>query len=373
MGLAWWKQLRTVLGALLAGWSVLLCGPMSMSLHTVGANALRLRRFLRQRTWRRRSDGLHFDVLIPFMQTAVRLYRFRTGTRSYSYRFMLTAFQDLNCKDPQDMWPALGIIHHMPLALDTDTNAKIVSRYIHTKQDLLPLVRTTEYGRGAPLPSWVPDWEAGVGSQLHFYNELSFIMSWELFNASSGRSLLVEMWPNSMLRLLGVIVDEVRTTYSVMEPRIDEPVIRVKTGPKRLEGNLKTLLAKGGNSEHVSNDFWRLLTCDIRPDEKDDLKWRRARSSDRVVCEREYRNGLLGHGVRGRRLFSAGQGDFGLGPANTMIGDVVAVLYGGRFPFILRRAPGRNTYTLVGYAYVQGIMDGEALSGAAETEEIFLI
>jgi hypothetical protein len=49
----------------------------------------------------------------------------------------------------------------------------------------------------------------------------------------------------------------------------------------------------------------------------------------------------------------------GLIPAHAQEGDVVAVLTGGHVPIILR--PRDGYYTVVGDAYVQGIMDGEAM------------
>jgi hypothetical protein len=41
------------------------------------------------------------------------------------------------------------------------------------------------------------------------------------------------------------------------------------------------------------------------------------------------------------------------------MGDVVAVLTGGTMPIVLR--PHNGYYTVVGDAYIHGIMDGEAL------------
>lgn len=102
------------------------------------------------------------------------------------------------------------------------------------------------------------------------------------------------------------------------------------------------------------------------------MEWSRARDSDREVCLWEYQNGLLGHGVSGKMLFSTKKRYCGLGPVDMKVGDVVVVLYGGRLPFILR--PARNyKYNLVGYAYVSGIMDGEAVSHSEETHTFQII
>ncbi|KAJ3518005.1 hypothetical protein NM208_g14622 [Fusarium decemcellulare] len=65
-------------------------------------------------------------------------------------------------------------------------------------------------------------------------------------------------------------------------------------------------------------------------------------------------------------------GYFVIGPDIMQPGDVVAVLYGGRTPFILRRRQD-GTWMLVGECYVHGLMNGEALEGEGVREEKFVI
>ena len=59
-----------------------------------------------------------------------------------------------------------------------------------------------------------------------------------------------------------------------------------------------------------------------------------------------------------------------LAPWNAQKGDQVAVLLGGRTPFLLRKQAKCHEYTLVGEAYVYGLMAGEALAnnGAEEPQ-----
>ncbi|KAF7543398.1 hypothetical protein G7046_g10008 [Stylonectria norvegica] len=49
-------------------------------------------------------------------------------------------------------------------------------------------------------------------------------------------------------------------------------------------------------------------------------------------------------------------------------GDVVAVLYGGRTPFVLREVDGG--WVLLGECYVHGLMEGEALKDEGAVEEV---
>lgn len=66
-----------------------------------------------------------------------------------------------------------------------------------------------------------------------------------------------------------------------------------------------------------------------------------------------------------RRLFITSSGHLGLGPASMMSGDIVAVLFGGKVPFVLRRVED-DQWKLVGECYVDGFMQGEALTTRGE-------
>lgn len=65
--------------------------------------------------------------------------------------------------------------------------------------------------------------------------------------------------------------------------------------------------------------------------------------------------------ANGRRLFVTESGVPGLGPLAIAIGDIVAVLFGGSVPFILRPNGDGEHYRLVGECYVHNIMDGQAV------------
>lgn len=60
-----------------------------------------------------------------------------------------------------------------------------------------------------------------------------------------------------------------------------------------------------------------------------------------------------------RRVFLTQNGSFGLGPYCLRTGDIVAVLYGGVTPFILR--PHGDRYLFMGQAYIDGIMNGQVM------------
>ena len=83
----------------------------------------------------------------------------------------------------------------------------------------------------------------------------------------------------------------------------------------------------------------------------------------------------------GRRFFVTDKGYFGLAPHFATEGDLVCVLFGARVPFVLRPCMSEEgkprRFKLVGPAYLEGAMIGEALvnwkEGILKHEEIILI
>jgi hypothetical protein len=89
----------------------------------------------------------------------------------------------------------------------------------------------------------------------------------------------------------------------------------------------------------------------------------------------------------GRCLISTEKGYFGWAPEWCQKGDVVAVLAGGKVPYVLRPEPtsnfpeedrdSRKHYSVVGDAYIHGIMDGEVVQelkkSCGDWEEIVLV
>ncbi|KAH7147490.1 hypothetical protein DER46DRAFT_74301 [Fusarium sp. MPI-SDFR-AT-0072] len=64
-----------------------------------------------------------------------------------------------------------------------------------------------------------------------------------------------------------------------------------------------------------------------------------------------------------RSLLITYRGYMGLAPWNAQIGDKVAILHGGETPFILRNIKGAEEFSLVGEAFVYGLMAGEGMAG----------
>lgn len=78
--------------------------------------------------------------------------------------------------------------------------------------------------------------------------------------------------------------------------------------------------------------------------------------------------------LHGWRFVVTKNGYVGVVPNMTKVGDVVAVLKGGRVPFVLRRSKERDeAFRLVGECYIHCLMNGEGLSLPGTKERDFLI
>jgi hypothetical protein len=73
-----------------------------------------------------------------------------------------------------------------------------------------------------------------------------------------------------------------------------------------------------------------------------------------------------------RRPFKTDGGHLGVGPRFAEISDIICIFHGATVPFVLRPASD-GRWTLLGEAYVDGIMDGQFMEtvGPAETFVLF--
>jgi hypothetical protein len=72
---------------------------------------------------------------------------------------------------------------------------------------------------------------------------------------------------------------------------------------------------------------------------------------------------IMGY-CEGRSMFKTTKGYIGLAPKATRKGDIVVVLLGSANPTILRPIHHAGTFQVVGEAYCDGFMSGEALLGS---------
>jgi hypothetical protein len=85
---------------------------------------------------------------------------------------------------------------------------------------------------------------------------------------------------------------------------------------------------------------------------------------------------IHGAATFGRLLFKSENGQLGICPPNTQVGDEVWVIGGGNVPLILRKnvERGDRHYKFVGDCYMEGVMDGKVVEKAdSSAQEVILV
>jgi hypothetical protein len=268
---------------------------------------------------------------------------------------------------------------------DVYTNAALSFLQKHQNLDILGHCTAPEQDTILKLPSWVPDWTAksvpthffkrrqdhafdGEGRRLDGTVELG-----KLYNASAGT--LVDVQHDETRRKLfcrGFTFDSVKmicpTSGDEHEPgRMERECSRWLedanfTQPKALSRTLIADSYRVGVDVAARGPHTQVHATDTELEQN--------------LGGLELSVGIAGphQASLGRRLFLTDKGYLGLTLKHVQIGDVVAILSGGQLPFVLRKVQGH--YTLIGEAYVDGIMDGEAVelhksAGENGTGELF--
>jgi len=235
------------------------------------------------------------------------------------------------------------------------------------------------------LPSWVPDWsstwqtdrrylstDAGYGTGSRIFCAAGQTRPSVSFSSKNGRMVL---------HLEGFIVDIVSTTKSAFKMELDLK----EGGLLRARHTLQTHFRQFWNLQQNQDATLRTGIADIEHVWGPNLTFTYRRSTRRMRrqlwdslfsaahSESGLETGTLNLPTshvdilfrhNGRRPFITSGDHLGLGPAKLQSGDLVVIAYGSEVPLILR--PENGHYKFVGEAYVDGIMDGQALAMGLE-------
>jgi hypothetical protein len=257
------------------------------------------------------------------------------------------------------------------------------------------------------LPSWAPDWTrlpsvsgaAVVG--LHHHTPP--------FTAAADTAASVQFLHNNYtVCAKGMIIDTIRTTG--MPYKKHGPPSEIIPALEVFHDWWNTFVATHSNSLSSQVRFARAVSCgnwDFPPSEAEKyaekleaifaLSDQSLSDSDMLRLDPPSRNSTMANSVTSlleeeeeliagdddekkqlsavleaglmmnrRRLFLSNSDLVGLAPWNSVDGDLVCVLLGCRFPVVLRRE--EDHYVLVGEAFIDGFMDGEAIVGLREEE-----
>lgn len=322
----------------------------------------------------------------------------------------------LESTDPRDrVFGLLGVLKRLnpaeplPPSLTPDYNKPLAHVYrdvtraaIRQKHDLDMLLHNFEpllKDSIEDLPSWVPHWYSTKVTSFHIAD----------FNAGKGfpQQFCDGDTDPSILTLANIVLGEVQAYCQPRKTEFDIDIARFNAKDYEAYFRAAEALTKQWtpSEESIHDRLGRTLIggCTIdgyttkraNADSIDSItsftagNWRapgqQAHSSEESPpsrnepssIPRSFALGLVS--CRLQRFFVTDSGHIGLGPRALEEGDVVAVLGGGKCPFVLRPAAERGCgfYTMVGPAYVDGIMDGEAvqehMKQGREIETIHLI
>ncbi|KAI0850028.1 HET-domain-containing protein [Daldinia vernicosa] len=373
--------------------------------------------------------------LMGLIRIQRNLGRVRNGIYGRSFCQIANHFRHRSATDPRDkIYGLLGMIEdaeHITIdySLSVEMIYEVSAREIITKTrslDLLSHLTETseepgehEYSRkqrtrATNLPSWVPDWS----DDFNTFHDPSFNMDIRirtlnlfnacgpyLFDASNGDE-------QGSLRVKGINFDVIENVNPALQNSntVSAEAFRDWRIMAGIEDEPDKSYPSGGT---IMDAFWRTLSLDLsssRGTSESGIPFERAGPGDRPIHDtfwflsllalynrpksdrlpetfqnQEEGNVFSQHTYQttyNRRFFLSKRGYMGLAPKNAKSGDMICVLAGGRLPFILRSAErvseqtkiGLGTesqYTIVGDAYLHGIMDGEAMKKINEGEQSF--
>jgi hypothetical protein len=299
---------------------------------------------------------------------------------------------NFECRDPRDKVYALLGLASKELEIEPDYNKSAASvltdttvRILQTSSNLDVLNHVSNDRRDTKLPSWVPDWSL---PKSRFLLNTTFALNPELEHCAAANTTSTVNFDahQAVLTLHGAIIDSIRC--SAGDPTINashiaqEPDLILTEYPRMMQvlGNICREFNYPSNPlpAELLYPLSRTLTADRRGVPGGDVnawftaylklcRFRYEMAAGRLLPgQRDISTQADGSKFLKYSLISEGKslcvttsGRICLTPSETRVGDSVAILYGGRTPYVLR--PVGEDFEFVGESYVHGLMKGEAL------------
>ncbi|CZR65662.1 uncharacterized protein PAC_15562 [Phialocephala subalpina] len=331
-----------------------------------------------------------------------RRYQEETGDRESFYGLLKRTCFAYPARDPLKATKSIDKIYGL-LGLDPGTNQLGLypdydktpnEAYMATTRALIAdgqiniLAWSQKHKNIQDLASWVPDFSSAIYPPC---GENDLTGSTEaIYNASGQES--VSIIPNenpNVIGLRGILIDTIDCVGAPWIPTLQEPYNYdgAKSYFDDIANFCKFEWERGPKLDQDTKKWvegtWRIPCADQegKYSGRDrasptihgaflEVKQPNARYIRPSKARLNYMKVL--QSLHDRRSFSSKEGYVGLAPAHSKSGDIICILFGADFPFIIREAV-KGQYELVGEAFVYGIMDGEGLELGKEVEEIFLI
>ena len=273
-------------------------------------------------------------------------------------RHFLNARRGSLCKNAVDLvYSLLGVTTDgMGIEPDyykefTDVFAEALLSMIRADGNLAALDDVEIKPRGPGIPSWMPDWRK-VPKNLRGLQGLKS----NVFSCAGTTKPTLSISPNSLqLKIRGFLID------SIAELILPEEALNSTKASKEV---------------HMA--LVRILCCDLAVSQSDNAPTQRWTQSaydmySAIAAEHnmpgtstEFSTFIqrITRGSEYTRVMGTHWERKGLALSNAEPGDVIAVLFGGRVPFVLRPT-SYNEYSFVGPCYVDQMMDGQAMKQLA--------
>ena len=423
---SWWTRLWTVQEFILAREVLFQCGKTILQIQEMNGILRSFGSHVSNCCQKFLHRELHFADNTENFQMPQALSRFWTVSHPYNrhpspFILGLELFREREASDPRDkLYGMLGLARGLYKDIIEPDYTKPVEK-VFEEFTLAVIERTKSldilgfaYGsRSCNVPSYVPDWSAKplLMSEFNFPGlRSSWFQGFVTDNhASKGQEAQVKSPAPGTLDVTGVKFDHIKTVS-------DYPA---KQDMSRTIENWISIVRKShcdsnpyGEDTSKHSIVLAQAICGSRiatRGSKQTLTHRFDKDKDRAIYEKWVEWSKLPNKmqhevlipasivafdrtaisvINGRRLFVTQSGYVGFGPEETLAGDVVTILLGGKVPYILRpknptttttksRTLETNTYQFLGDSYVVGVMDGEVIDsldkGEAALEQFVLI
>ena len=380
--LSWWQRIWTVQEAVLPEKAILQCGTLTIPWQKLCLACKNSESHFAAGCC---EEGEEDSFLANLWNTAQGIEYLRNARPSVE-RVSVAAnlFRARQGSDPRDrMYALLGMGSTLSADYSISSHESVfkmaVRSFIAESGTTSSLLRPSEVDRSPTLPTWVPDFCAGMDPRW-LGDEVGWLLADKLFNSSrSTKSTPSNSTSDHILRLEGFVVDQIVTFGDPLENMADAPEIIAQW-----QGIVSAHCAAHSDRYPLvgtyHDAFWTTVMAGMVYDDAEVDLYRRLVPADEANVRQCWSpDSFLSLWLWGRtRLFLTRTGLVGLGKIGMEVGDSVCVLKGGNMPFLLRTAEtsdddGAHRYKYIGHAYLHGIMDGELVDNSREWERISFV
>lgn len=227
------------------------------------------------------------------------------------------------------------------------------------------------------LPSWVPSMAPPSLEPNYFRRRLLYL---RVYNCARGLSPLIQFEGFDVLCLQGLLVDEVidvaRQNFTAEDDASHAALLRkwqefaaISSMGEQFFDEVFGETTIAGCSQ-ICSGASRVFSSATRSDICLCKEMVARLTRDHNDDDPRFFSIMQAHlsACVNRVLFHTKAGRLGLGPTSVRKRDEVRIFGGGSAPFLVRRTIGKaeyTTYSLIGHAYINGIMYGEAVSPEA--------